>query len=102
MPSNTTDPATKNKTLVGNDFATNNRDGRLIEGNVIRSAAAGPPPSPKDMNVWMIGISAAVGITNNIPAIAKIIIVKMVLADASLTCGNNQTRIAPINRTDRI
>lgn len=84
IPKTTTDPAVKKSTFLGNERATIKREGRLIDGRVIKRAAAGPPPSPKDINVWMIGISAAVGMTKIIPAIAKPITVTKLLAPASL------------------
>ncbi|NHM33702.1 hypothetical protein [Neobacillus terrae] len=43
-----------NKTFFGNDFATRISEGRLIDGKVISKAPAGPPPRPKDINVWII------------------------------------------------
>lgn len=102
IPNPTTAPLTKKSTFLGKDLATRRSDGKLIAGSVIRSAAAGPPPRPNAMKVWIIGISAAVGITNSMPPIANKIMRIHVLAAVKSICGNKNPRTAPMSRTDTI
>src|SRR5882724_11988263 len=74
------------------------RDGRLKAGRVVRSAAAGPTPRPKDSNVCTMGISPAVGITKSVPvnASARVHGIPFTLG---VTAGNNHARSAPSKQT---
>ncbi|MNE91533.1 hypothetical protein D3C81_1877270 [compost metagenome] len=74
-------------------------DGRLTAGSVMRSAPATAVPKPRDKKVAIIGISAAVGITNRVPAIAKIITAKIPFILPAPSVGNIQARAAPSSRT---
>lgn len=54
-------------TFLEKEWYTIVSEGKLIAGNVINKAAAGPFPKPNARNEAIIGISAAVGMTNSIP-----------------------------------
>src|SRR5919198_1219470 len=74
------------------------REGTLNAGRVVRSAAAGPTPRPKDINVCTMGISPAVGMTKSVPVNARTS-VQGRPSMLGVTAGNNHARTAPSKQT---
>ena len=99
IPIMTTPKKIVNKAFVGNAFLTISRDGRLTAGNVIIKVTAGPVDKPAASKVCTTGISAAVGMTNKVPARAKPIITKISLPHSLPTVGNNHARANPKAKT---
>ena len=99
IPATATAARTKSNIFAGKAFFSIKIEGRLTAGNVISKAAAGPTPSPKDINVCTTGISAAVGMTKSVPAIARPITARILLPQSGPTAGKGQVRAAPRTNT---
>jgi hypothetical protein len=99
IPNTATETVVKIRTRVGKALLTISSEGRLIDGSVTKSAAAGPTPNPNAIRVCIMGISAAVGITNSVPVTARSITVKILFDKDGPIVGNNHTRTAPNRNT---